>query len=99
MEKIKLQSSDGEIFHVEKDTLSCSGTLTQMINNSDVTSVIQAPNVNSETLKRILKWAENHRYDHIQPQVLRDDEIIYEQLSIDTWDSQLLDIDQGKVHV
>lgn len=97
MTKIKLQSADGEIFDVERDVISASSTIKNLMEQVDVGSEDDEPiplqNVTGSILKRIIQWAQYHRGDKKES----DDEDMKEKRldDISAWDSDFLKVDQG----
>lgn len=97
MPKIKLQSSDGEIFDTEIQIAKCSGTIKTMLEDLGVDEgedeVVPLPNVNSSILRKVLQWAAYHKDD---PQPAEDDENKEKRTDdISSWDADFLKVDQG----
>lgn len=97
MAKIKLLSADGEIFDVEREVISASTTIKNMMDQVDATSEDDEPiplqNVNGSILKRVIQWAQYHRND--KSDNAEDDQREKRSDDIGAWDSEFLKVDQG----
>ena len=94
MPMLKLQSSDGEDFEVEKVVACMSKTIKTMLEDLDIgddDEVIPLPNVNSKTLKLVKKWAEHHQND---PAPDDDDSKEKRTDDISDWDKSFLNLDK-----
>jgi S-phase kinase-associated protein 1 len=95
MSMVKLQSSDGEDFEVEKIVACMSNTIKTMLEDlgiaDDDAEVIPLPNVNSKTLKKVIEWAEYHKND---PAPVDDDNTEKRTDDISAWDDKFLGVDQ-----
>lgn len=97
--RLKLQSSDGEIFDVEKDVIRASSTIRTMMEQIDVGGEDDEPiplqNVNGSIMKRILQWALYHRNDFRtdEEKAKRKDEKRSDYIC--AWDVEFLKVDQG----
>ena len=95
-QKIKLQSSDGDVFDVDVEIAKQSITIKTMLEDLGMDNdddIIPLPNVNSGILKRVIQWATNHKDDPPPPE---DDENREKNLNdISTWDQDFLKVDQG----
>ena len=89
---LKLQSSDGDDFEVEKVVACMSKTIKTMLEDlGDDDEVIPLPNVNSKTLKLVKKWAEHHQND---PAPDDDDSKEKRTDDISDWDKSFLNLDK-----
>ena len=92
---VKLQSSDGDAFEVEKIVACMSNTIKTMLEDLDIADdddeVIPLPNVKSKTMKLVLKWAEHHKND---PAPDDDDNKEKRTDDISSWDKYFLNLDQ-----
>ncbi|KAH9382041.1 hypothetical protein HPB48_022139 [Haemaphysalis longicornis] len=63
--KLKLQSSDGKVFHVDVDVAKLSLTIKSMLDvcGVDGDDVVPLSNVRSEVLEKVLIWAAHHKDD------------------------------------
>lgn len=97
MAKIKLLSADGEIFDVEREVISASTTIKNMMDQVDATSEDDEPiplqNVTGSILKRVIQWAQYHRND--KNENAEDDQREKRSDDIGAWDSEFLKVDQG----
>jgi len=96
MSMVKLQSSDGEDFEVEKIVACMSNTIKTMLEDLDIGNddeeVIPLPNVNSKTLKKVIEWAEYHKND---PAPEDDDNTDKRTDDISAWDQKFLNLAQN----
>ena len=87
MSTIRLQSCDGEIFHIDKIIamkLKTVKTLLEDLGDGD-DEVIPLPNVSSDILKKIIQWTEHHKNDPED-----DDNQDKVPVEIPSWDSNFL---------
>ncbi|KAK9459145.1 E3 ubiquitin ligase SCF complex, Skp subunit [Lipomyces oligophaga] len=91
---VKLTSSDGEVFTVDKEVAERSILIKNMIEDvSDASTEIPIPNVTANVLKKVLEWCEHHKSD---PAVTAEDETDARKKStdIDEWDQKFMQVDQ-----
>lgn len=97
MAKIKLRSADDEIFDVERDVISASTTIKNMMEQIEVGSEDDEPiplhNVTGSILKRVIQWAQYHRND--KNDQAEDDQREKRSDDISAWDADFLKVDQG----
>lgn len=90
MERIRLESSEGEIFETDVQAAKCSMTLRTMLEDccldEDDNTVVSLSNVSSNTLRYVLFWAEHHKNDD----PLADDGEMAEQGAISPWDKEFI---------
>uniref|UniRef100_A0A8C0DBR4 S-phase kinase-associated protein 1 n=1 Tax=Balaenoptera musculus TaxID=9771 RepID=A0A8C0DBR4_BALMU len=67
MPSIKLQSSDGEIFEVDVETVKQSVTIKTMLEDlgmdDEGDDPVPLPNVNAAILKKVIQWCTHHKVD------------------------------------
>jgi len=97
--KVRLQSSDGEVFEVETDIIKLSNTIKTMLEDLGVedeeseTEMIPLPNVNAAILKKVIQWCTYHKDD--PPPLEEDDNKEKRTDDISSWDAEFLKVDQG----
>jgi len=97
--KVRLQSSDGEVFEVEMEIIKLSNTIKTMLEDlgaedeESETEIIPLPNVNAAILKKIIQWCSYHKED--PPMLDEDDNKEKRTDDIGSWDSDFLKVDQG----
>jgi len=97
--KVKLQSSDGELFEVEIDVIKLSNTIKTMLEDLGVEEeegegeTIPLPNVNAAILKKVIAWCQYHKSD--PPPMEEDDNKEKRTDDIPSWDAEFLKVDQG----
>jgi len=97
--KVRLQSSDGEVFEVEMEIIKLSNTIKTMLEDlgaedeESETEIIPLPNVNAAILKKIIQWCTYHKED--PPMLDEDDNKEKRTDDIVSWDSDFLKVDQG----
>uniref|UniRef100_A0A8D2JTF9 S-phase kinase-associated protein 1 n=1 Tax=Sciurus vulgaris TaxID=55149 RepID=A0A8D2JTF9_SCIVU len=97
MPSIKLQSSDGEIFEVDVESVKQLVTIKTMLEDLGMDDgdddPVPLPNVNVAILKKVIQWCTHHKEDPPSPE---DDEN-KEKRTDDTpfWDQEFLKVDQG----
>lgn len=94
---IKLYTSDGEIFDTTFEIAKCSGTIKHLLEDCDISeddeNFLPLPEVSSNILPLILKWAEHHKDD--EPTEIQTDKNKRTD-NIPQWDADFLKIDQSK---
>jgi S-phase kinase-associated protein 1 len=97
MPLIKLQSSDGENFHVDTDIAKQSVTIRTMLedlgNEDEEDEVVPLPNVNAAILRKVINWCTYHKDDPAQPEEEENKEKRSDDIS--SWDADFLKVDQG----
>ncbi|XP_064489979.1 S-phase kinase-associated protein 1-like [Ornithodoros turicata] len=95
--KIKLQSSDGEVFDVDVQTAIVSGTLRTMLEDLDRMKrnedeeVVPLLNVKAAILRKVIQWATYHR-DELM--------VVVEENSytVSSWDAEFFNVDQATLY-
>ncbi|KAK9381850.1 E3 ubiquitin ligase SCF complex, Skp subunit [Kockiozyma suomiensis] len=91
---VKLISSDGETFSVEKDVAERSILIKNMIEDvGDSSTEIPIPNVTANVLKKVLEWCEHHKSDPA-PVSEDDNDSRKKSTDIDEWDQKFMQVDQ-----
>ncbi|KAK7207501.1 Skp1 family, dimerization domain-containing protein [Myxozyma melibiosi] len=91
---VKLTSSDGETFTVEKDVADRSILIKNMIEDvGDASTEIPIPNVTANVLKKVLEWCEHHKSDPV-PVSDDDNDSRKKSTDIDEWDQKFMQVDQ-----
>ncbi|XP_044762283.1 S-phase kinase-associated protein 1-like [Coccinella septempunctata] len=89
MPLINLQSSEGDVFSVEVEVAIVSLTIKTMLDTLGMEGIeyeiVPLPNVDSDTLARVIDWSTYHQND---PPLEEDDEFY-----LCDWDYQFLDVD------
>ena len=97
MPAIKLQSSDGEIFPVDvliaKQSVTIKTMLEDLGMDEEDEEEVPLPNVNADTLKKVIQWASYHKDDPPLPE--DDDNKEKRTDDISSWDTDFLKVDQG----
>ncbi|VDP15501.1 unnamed protein product [Soboliphyme baturini] len=97
--KVKLQSSDHELFEVEINVIRLSNTIKTMLEDLGVedeeneSEHIPLPNVNAAILKKVIQWCTYHKDD--SPPLEDDDTKEKRSDDISSWDADFLKVDQG----
>jgi len=96
--KVKLQSSDAEIFDVQTDVIRLSNTIKTMLEDLGLEDEgeqepIPLPNVNAAILKKVIQWCSYHKDD--PPPLEEDDNKEKRTDDISSWDAEFLKVDQG----
>lgn len=95
MPKIKLKTSDNEIFEVDVEVACMSTTLRNLLDNlgieEDNNEIIPVQNVNSTIFNKIIQWATYHKND---PPIPDEDETCEKRSDeISLWDANFLKVD------
>lgn len=96
--KVRLTSSDGETFEVERDVIALSTTLNTMmmdlgLDNADAEmDAVPLQNVAGPILRKVLLWCTSHKDD---PPSADDDNREKRTDDIPSWDVEFLKVDQG----
>ncbi|KAK9870886.1 hypothetical protein WA026_009842 [Henosepilachna vigintioctopunctata] len=99
MSKLKLQSSDGDIFEVDVDIIKCSTTIRTMLDvlgRDEDNEVIPLPNVSTSILQKIIQWAIHHKNEPIDKNGRIEIDEYGEKKTDDIplWDAEFLSVDQ-----
>ncbi|CAD6184301.1 unnamed protein product [Caenorhabditis auriculariae] len=98
--KIKLTSSDNEVFDVPRDVIRLSNTINTLLQDlglddseEDTTEAIPVSNVSSPILKKVIQWCQHHREDPLPTEDSDNREKRTDD--INSWDVEFLKVDQG----
>uniref|UniRef100_A0A915ARV4 Skp1-related protein n=1 Tax=Parascaris univalens TaxID=6257 RepID=A0A915ARV4_PARUN len=101
--RIHLQSSDNEVFEVERGVIKLSTTINTMLqdlgmdNNdsgdAEMNDPIPLQNVNAAILKKVIQWCQYHKDDPTPPEDSDNKEKRTDD--IPSWDVEFLKVDQG----
>ena len=96
--KVRLTSSDGETFEVDRDVIALSTTLNTMMldlgldNAEGEMDAVPLQNVAGPILRKVLQWCQYHKDD---PPTSDDDNREKRTDDIPSWDVEFLKVDQG----
>ena len=96
MTKVMLESSDGQVFEVEKEIAEQSVTVKHMLDDlgGDADSAIPLPNVSGEILTKIIEYCCYHN-EHPDPPTSEDKKDEKATDDIIPWDKEFCDIVQS----
>ena len=90
-EKVKLRSSDDEMFEVEKEVADKSQMIRNMIEDTGTDNPIPLPNVTSKILAKVIEYCKYHvdsaKAEGDKPAVSDDEK--------KTWDTEFVKVDQA----
>ncbi|TKR77875.1 hypothetical protein L596_018774 [Steinernema carpocapsae] len=102
MPKIQVQSSDSEVFEVDREVIRLSVTINTMLqdlgmdDNDDLAGMgepIPLQNVNASILRKVISWCQHHKDD---PPVNEETDSKEKRTDdIPSWDVEFLKVDQG----
>ncbi|RIA99671.1 Skp1 family, dimerization domain-containing protein [Glomus cerebriforme] len=91
--KVKLTSSEGTEFQVERSVAERSVLLKNMLEDvGENDMAIPLPNVNGPILTKVIDYCTHHRNDPVQT---HDDDLKKTSEDIDDWDAEFCKVDQG----
>lgn len=107
--KIRIQSSDGEIFKVDIDVAKKSKTIRTMLedlgiekdnNEEEIKEILPLPNVTAMILKKVIDWCEFHKEEPEpepdDPEETRNGERKQRQIvDLCAWDEEFVKVDKG----
>lgn len=97
MQTIRMETSDGVDFHVDRPIANMFDTVSELLENIDpaeeYNGFIPLQNIRSEIFTLVLQYAEYHRWD---PEPVQEDEESREKRTDDicAWDVRFLDVSQ-----
>ncbi|KAJ7530072.1 hypothetical protein O6H91_15G077800 [Diphasiastrum complanatum] len=89
--KVKLRSSDEEMFEVDEAIAYESQTVKNMIEDTGTDSPIPLPNVSSKILAKVIEYCKYH----VDAQKLGEDKATIPEEEIKTWDADFVKVDQA----
>nr|ACR38888.1 SKP1 [Apopellia endiviifolia (species B)]ACR38897.1 SKP1 [Apopellia endiviifolia (species B)] len=89
--KVKLKSSDDEMFEVEDVVAFESQTVKNMIEDTGTENAIPLPNVSSKILSKVIEYCKFH----VETQKAADDKPVATEDEIKTWDAEFVKVDQA----
>ncbi|GLJ36345.1 hypothetical protein SUGI_0729610 [Cryptomeria japonica] len=89
--KVKLKSSDDEMFEVDEAVAFESETIKNMIEDTGVESVVPLPNVNSKILAKVIEYCKYH----VDATKTSEETTAISELDVKTWDKEFVKVDQA----
>eukprot|EP00246_Nothoceros_aenigmaticus_P014595 TRINITY_DN565_c0_g1_i1.p1 TRINITY_DN565_c0_g1~~TRINITY_DN565_c0_g1_i1.p1 ORF type:complete len:159 (-),score=42.79 TRINITY_DN565_c0_g1_i1:678-1154(-) len=89
--KVKLKSSDDEMFEVDEAVAYESQTVKNMIEDTGTDNPIPLPNVSSKILAKVIEYCKYH----VEAQKSSDDKPAVAEDEIKTWDQDFVKVDQA----
>ncbi|GAQ80479.1 SCF ubiquitin ligase [Klebsormidium nitens] len=89
--KVKLKSSDDEMFEVDEAVAHESQTIKNMIEDTGVDAPIPLPNVSSKILAKVIEYC---RY-HVDAAKTTDDKPAVGEEDVKTWDAEFVKVEQS----
>ncbi|GBF95073.1 hypothetical protein Rsub_07574 [Raphidocelis subcapitata] len=92
MSKVKLTSSDAQMFEVDEEVANESITIRNMIEDTGTEEVIPLPNVNGKILAKVIEYC---RYHVEAARKGADDKPAKSEDEVKTWDTDFVKVDQA----
>ncbi|GLJ36403.1 hypothetical protein SUGI_0730870 [Cryptomeria japonica] len=89
--KVKLNSSDDEMFEVDEAVAFESETIKNMIEDTGVESVVPLPNVNSKILAKVIEYCKYH----VDAAKTSEETTALSELDVKKWDKEFVKVDQA----
>ncbi|GLJ36346.1 hypothetical protein SUGI_0729620 [Cryptomeria japonica] len=89
--KVKLKSSDDEMFEVDEAVAFESETIKNMIEDTGVESVVPLPNVNSKILAKVIEYCKYH----VDAAKTSEETTALSELDVKKWDKEFVKVDQA----
>eukprot|EP00197_Chlamydomonas_leiostraca_P014708 CAMPEP_0202867936 /NCGR_PEP_ID=MMETSP1391-20130828/9767_1 /ASSEMBLY_ACC=CAM_ASM_000867 /TAXON_ID=1034604 /ORGANISM="Chlamydomonas leiostraca, Strain SAG 11-49" /LENGTH=157 /DNA_ID=CAMNT_0049548025 /DNA_START=47 /DNA_END=520 /DNA_ORIENTATION=+ len=89
--KVKLSSSDNQVFEVEEDVAFESQTVKNLIEDSGADELIPLPNVSGKILARVIEYCKYH----VEAAKKVDDKPAKSEDDVKTWDAEFVKVDQS----
>eukprot|EP00252_Welwitschia_mirabilis_P023609 TRINITY_DN6721_c0_g1_i1.p1 TRINITY_DN6721_c0_g1~~TRINITY_DN6721_c0_g1_i1.p1 ORF type:complete len:158 (-),score=27.32 TRINITY_DN6721_c0_g1_i1:293-766(-) len=90
-DKVKLKSSDEELFEVDEAVAFESQTIKNMIEDTGTESAIPLPNVSSKILAKVIEYCKFH----VDVQKATEDKTNASEEDVKAWDAEFVKVDQG----
>ncbi|KAL3130526.1 SKP1-like protein 1A [Trebouxia sp. C0009 RCD-2024] len=90
-DKVKLRSSDQQMFEVEEDVAFQSLTVKNMSEDTGLDAPIPLPNVSSKILAKVIEYCKYH----VDAEKKADDKPSKTEEEIKTWDTDFVKVDQS----
>eukprot|EP00252_Welwitschia_mirabilis_P015129 TRINITY_DN33303_c0_g1_i1.p1 TRINITY_DN33303_c0_g1~~TRINITY_DN33303_c0_g1_i1.p1 ORF type:complete len:158 (-),score=25.98 TRINITY_DN33303_c0_g1_i1:294-767(-) len=90
-DRVKLKSSDDELFEVDEAVAFESQTIKNMIEDTGTEAAIPLPNVSSKILAKVIEYCKYH----VDIQKPGDDKGNASEDDIKAWDAEFVKVDQG----
>jgi len=90
--KVKLKSSDDELFEVEEIVAFESQTIKDMVEDTGTDSVIPLLNVSSKILSKVIEYC---RYHALEVPKSGDDKPVLSEDDVKHWDAEFVKVDQA----
>lgn len=91
MSKVKLTSSDNQMFEVEEEVAFESQTVKNMIEDTGTEEIIPLPNVSGRILAKVIEYCKYH----VDANKKVDDKPVKSEDDIKQWDSEFVKVDQA----
>ncbi|GLJ36407.1 hypothetical protein SUGI_0730930 [Cryptomeria japonica] len=89
--KVKLKSSDDEMFEVDKAVAFESETIKNMIEDTGVESVVPLPNVSSNILVKVIEYCNYH----VDAAKTSEEKSAISEEDVKKWDQEFVKVDQA----
>jgi S-phase kinase-associated protein 1 len=90
MSKVKLSSSDGQIFEVDEEAALQSVTIKNMIEDTGSDAIVPVPNVDSNILAKVVEYCKYH----VAAEAKTNDKPAKTEEEIKQWDNEFVKVDQ-----
>uniref|UniRef100_A0A0C9RQB3 SKP1-like protein n=1 Tax=Wollemia nobilis TaxID=56998 RepID=A0A0C9RQB3_9CONI len=89
--KVKLKSSDDEMFEVDQAVAFESQTIKNMIEDTGTESAVPLPNVSSKILAKVIEYCKYH----VDAAKATDEKSAISEEDVKTWDQEFVKVDQA----
>nr|ADQ00179.1 E3 ubiquitin ligase [Chlamydomonas sp. ICE-L] len=91
MAKVKLGSSDSQVFEVDEDVANLSETVKNMIEDTGVEELVPLPNVSGKILAKVIEYCKYH----VEANKKVDDKPSKTEEVVKAWDAEFVKVDQA----